>query len=88
MGLRLDIKNKATLAFRDNTLLVRMTDEEREIAAQFYESVPLQGKRLELARRYNIERARFLRGEVSRVAGSAILYGIEIGEGKEADNGV
>jgi hypothetical protein len=75
------IKDAATAAFRDNARLARMSTEERALAARFYEQVAQQtvGTRAELARLYNLERARFLRGEVSRIAPTAHQFGQEIG---------
>ena len=71
------IKDAATAAFRENDRLSRMSAEEREVAAQFYEQVAERtvGTRSELARRYNRERARFLRGQVDHIAPIAYLFG-------------
>lgn len=75
------IKDAATAAFRDNGLLARMSPEDRERAAQFYTQVAdeTKGRRADLARLYNLERARFLRGEVSRIAPTALEFAREIG---------
>ena len=50
-----------------------MTTQERETAARFYERIATvaNGSQSVLAARYNRERARFLRGEVDSIAGSA-----------------
>ena len=75
------VKDAATAAFRDNIKRAEMSAEERALAAQFYERVAQQtvGRQAELARLYNLERARFLRGEVDRIAPTAYLFGQEIG---------
>lgn len=75
------IKDAATAAFRDNMKLWLMSAPEREIAAQFYEKVSQQtvGTCAELARHYNLERARFLRGEVNHIAPTARQFGQETG---------
>jgi hypothetical protein len=67
-----------------------MSGEERELAAQFYEQVAHQavGTRAELARLYNRERARFLRGEVDHIAPTANQFAREIGfSATEQDGG-
>ena len=75
------IKDAATAAFKDNAKLANMTAQERETAARFYEVVAQQtvGTRAALARLYNLERARFLRGEVRHIAATALQFGQEIG---------
>ena len=75
------IKIAATKAFHDNRRLADMPHQEREIAAAFFAQIALQvsGSQSELARLYNIERARFLRGEISRIAPDAVEFGLEIG---------
>ncbi len=75
------LKDAATAAFRDNTRLAEMSPEEREQAAQGYEQVARQmvGTQAGLARLYNLERARFLRGQVSRIAARALDFAAEIG---------
>jgi hypothetical protein len=67
------LKKAATEAFRDNKRLSGMSSGERELAAQFYELVAVQtvGDEADLARLYNQERARFLRGDVDRIAATA-----------------
>lgn len=81
--LRAELKVKANAAFRQNWRLSEMTPGEREEAADYYESIALEvgGLRSGLAKLYNLERAKFLRGEVSRIASKAILYAREIGYG-------
>ena len=65
------VKEKAVMALRSNELLTNMTPEEREAAAQFYEwtarSRGLKGSEARLARLYNVERAKFLRGQIPRL---------------------
>ncbi len=75
------LKNTATAAFRDNRKLAEMSPEERELAAQGYEQVAqnMVGTEARLARLYNLERAKFLRGQVSRIASKARIFGNEIG---------
>ena len=81
MILEEKLKNAATAAFRDNSKLADMSSEERELAAQGYEQVArnMLGTEARLARLYNLERARFLRGQVSRIASKARLFGNDIG---------
>ena len=78
--LRRDLKDKCSDAFRENALLSELTEAEREEGAVFYNEVAAEtvGRRHALARLYNLERARFLRGEVDRVAPSAPDFGREI----------
>ncbi len=75
------IKKAAVAAFYDNASLSEMTLQEREQAAQYYEEVAAdtRGTLPDLARLYNLERAKFLRGEVIRIAYSAPLFAEEIG---------
>ena len=75
------LKIAATKAFHDNRKLSDMTLEERETAACFYERVATEagGSQAGLARLYNLERARFLRGKVFRIAPDAVAFGAEIG---------
>ena len=70
MLLTKTLKDAATAAFRDNGRLVEMTLEDRELAAQGYEQMAKQmvGTEVGLAHLYNLERARFLRGQVSWIA--------------------
>ena len=62
MTLSEKIKEAATTAFRDNIRLAEMSLNERGQATQWYEQVVREtvGTRAELARLYNLERARFL----------------------------
>ena len=80
MDLRPELKEAATKAFRDNSKLVRMTRSEREEAALWYDQIArrMVGTQAKLARMYNIERAKFLRGEVSRIAATAVLFDAEM----------
>ncbi len=80
------LKAAATAAFRDNTKLSLLTPEEREQAAQWYLQVAQQtrGTKADLAGLYNQERARFLRGEVSRLAATAGEFADEIGWSPDA----
>jgi len=82
MKLDRRIKKAATSAFRDNPMLAEVSTEDREEAARFYERVAgeVVGTRAELARRRNLERAGFLRGEVERIAVDANLFAMEVGE--------
>ncbi len=75
------IKKAATDAFKDNGKRGDMSVADRELAARFYEGWAGQttGRYAELARLYNLERARFLRGEVDRIAGTARAFADEIG---------
>ena len=75
------LKDLATEAFRDNTKLAKMSLDDREAAAQEYEQPAEQTLNIKasLARLYNLERAKFLRGEVTRIAKSAPLFAKEIG---------
>jgi hypothetical protein len=75
------LKEAATAAFRDNARLAEMSPEDREAAARQYERLAGEavGVRAELARRYNLERARFLRGQVDHLAPSAPDFADEIG---------
>ena len=79
--LRRRIKEAATAAFKDKARLTEMAPAERELAAQFYEQVAEQtvGTRATLARLYNLERAKFLRGEVSHIAPTALQFAQESG---------
>ena len=75
------LKDKAVAAFRDNRRLSEMSAEERETAALAYEQIAANttGKEAELARLFNLERAKFLRGQVVRIAFRAPDFGREIG---------
>lgn len=76
-----ELNAKATAAFRDNTRLAEMSLEERETAAQAYEQIAAitTGKVAELARLFNLERAKFLRGQITRIVHRARDFGDEIG---------
>lgn len=80
MLLNEHLKDLATAAFQDNSKLTDLSPEEREIAAQAYEqmAVEVRGTKAELARLYNLERARFLRGQVSHIASKARLFADEL----------
>ena len=58
-----------------------MSPEEREQAALGYEQVAqhMVGTQAGLARLYNLERAKFLRGQISRIASKAREFANEIG---------
>ncbi len=75
------LKEAATAAFRNNGRLAEMTLEDREAAAQQYEALASQmvGVQAGLARAYNLERARFLRGQVDRIAHTALEFAEQIG---------
>lgn len=79
MDLPPELKDAATRAFRDNAKLALISPQERDQAALWYEQAAARmvGTQAELARLYNLERARFLRGEVSRIAATARLFGAE-----------
>lgn len=79
--LEQELKDAATAAFRDNRKLALMSPEEREQAAQGYEQVAqrMVGTQAGLAWLYNLERAKFLRGEVNRIASKARDFASEIG---------
>ena len=71
----------AVAAFLDNAKLALISMGDREIAALFYEQIALDTHRVfaDLARLYNLERARFLRGQVNRIAGKAHEFARENG---------
>ncbi len=81
------LKDLATAAFFSNDRLSEMTLEERAEAAREYENLArhMVGTRLELARRYNLERAKFLREEVGRIADTAPKFAEEIGFSESRD---
>lgn len=80
MDLPAELKEAATKAFRDNAKLTLMSLQARDQAARWYEQTAahMVGTQAELARRYNLERARFLRGEVSHIAPTALLFDAEM----------
>ena len=75
------IKRAAVAAFYDNAALSEMTLQEREQAAHYYEEVAAdtRGTVPDLARLYNLERAKFLRGEVASIVYSAPQFAEKIG---------
>ena len=75
-----NLKDAATAAFRDNHRLAEMSLPEREQAAQGYEQMAQQmvGTQAGLARLYNLERAKFLRGLISRIASRVRDFADEI----------
>jgi len=75
------LKDAATAAFRNNSRLADIAIEDRELAARFYEQIAEQvtGTRAALARLYNLERAKFLRGEIDHIAPTAQKFAEEIG---------
>ncbi len=75
------LKKAATAAFVDNALLDAISLADREQAAQWYEDFATEvgGTRSDLAQLYNLERAKFLRGQVSRIAGTAPDFATEVG---------
>lgn len=79
--IRSGVKEKATAAFDDNSKLALMTQEEREAAAAVYEQIAqmTSGANQEAGRLYNLERAKFLRGEVDRIAPTLPIFKIEKG---------
>ncbi len=85
--LPMRLKEAAEDAFHDNSLLTMLSPEERELAARWYEDFAAQtvGDLADLARLYNPERARFLRGQVPRIAGRAPHFATEIGYRKTGD---
>ncbi len=76
-----NLKDAAEDAFQENPLLFNLAPQEREQAAQWYEAVAARtvGIRADLARLYNLERAKFLRGQVVRIAPDAPEFAREIG---------
>jgi hypothetical protein len=73
------LKSAVEKAFADPRKLAELSSEERELAARFYEEVAhsASGSKALLARLYNLERARFLRGEVKRIAATAVQFAKE-----------
>ncbi len=76
------LKEAAEDAFHDNSLLSLISPQEREQAAQWYadRAMSFVGTRVDLARLYNLERAKFLRGQVSRIADTAPNFAREISQ--------
>ena len=83
-SLPAELKKAVKDAFHDNSLLALISPEDRERAAHWYDDVAEQtvGSRADLARIYNLERGKFLRGQVARIAQSAPDYAREIGHGQ------
>ncbi len=81
MALERRIKDAATAAFKDNSKLAEMTEADRLLAAEFYSTMAelVHGKYAELAKLYNLERARFLLGTVERIAATAHAFAAEKG---------
>ena len=75
------VKDKATAAFGTNSKLAEMTMEERQAAASAYEQVAqlTRGSNQAPGRLYNLERAKFLRGEVDRIAPTLPAFKAERG---------
>jgi hypothetical protein len=80
-GLTPELASAANAAFRDNSKLVNMSAEDREYATQAYDRIAasVKGSKPTIARLYNIERAKFLRGEVPRIADRAVAFAKEHG---------
>ncbi len=81
------LKKAVEDAFRNNSLLALISPQEREQAAIHYDTVASQtvGLLFDLARLYNTERARFLRGQVARIAGTAPKFAKEINYHRAGD---
>ncbi len=75
------LKKAASAAVVDNALLNAISLADREQAAQWYEDFAAEvvGTRSDLARLYNLERTKFLRGQVPYIAGTAPDFAREIG---------
>jgi RHS repeat-associated protein len=75
-GIDEAIKNAAERSFRNNALRDRMSPEEREVAAQFYENLAAltRGRVSEDAALYNLYRAKFLRGEINSIPGTLAQF--------------
>ncbi len=85
--LRAELKSLAQKAFHYNERLSEMTLEEREEVAQWYEDFAAEvvGTQSALARLYNLERAKFLRGQAGRIAFDAPKFAKEIGNLRQGD---
>jgi hypothetical protein len=79
-----ELKRRCSAAFQDNSLLSKMSAEDREQGAVAYENMAddMQNREAGLARLYNLERAKFLRGTVESIPGTAREFGEQIGFGK------
>jgi hypothetical protein len=75
------LKDAAEDAFHNNALLAAISLQDREQAAQWYENVAAQtgGSLAKLAWLYNLERVKFLRGQVTRITRNAPTFADEIG---------
>jgi RHS repeat-associated protein len=75
------IREAANAAFKDNSKLGLMSLADRETAAQAYERIaPLtKSSYPELTRLYNLERAKFLRGQVDHISNTARGFASEYG---------
>ena len=75
-----ELKDLATAAFRDNRRRDQMTPEQREASAQAYEQISelTIGINADLARLYNLEHAKFLRGEIEQIEATARQFGERI----------
>jgi hypothetical protein len=80
MPLSEALRKAASKAVHDNSLLANMAPQERLEAAQWYEDFAAEtvGTKSDLARLYNLERARFLRGQAARIAHSAPAFAEEL----------
>lgn len=81
-GVTLGIRRAATAAFENNALLAKMTPEARAAAARAYEAIAARTSdnvNAEAGRLYNLERAKFLRGEVDRIAPTLPKFKLEKG---------
>jgi hypothetical protein len=76
-----EVKTLAVKAFRKNSLRDEMTIEQRLHAAEYYERVAqiTTNSAAELGRLYNLERAKFLRGEIDHIPATADEFAKEIG---------
>ena len=81
------LKKAAEDAFRNNSLLSAISAQEREEAAQWYHdfAAEVKGTMPGLARLYNLERAKFLRGQVARIAYNAPTFANETGYSQSGD---
>jgi len=82
-----ELKKAAEASFRNNTLLAMISLRDREQAAQWYEdfAFEVKGTMPGLARLYNLERAKFLRGQVASVARNAPTFAKETGYPQSGD---
>lgn len=85
--LRTELKDVAENVFHYNERLSEMSLDDREEAAQWYEDFAAEvgGVLWDLARLYNLERAKFLRGQVARIAYNAPAFAKEIGYIRRGD---